>query len=321
MTPRRRSAIVGVVVLVACSAWAVAAQPVTNDIVVRSSIDRTALFVGDRATFAVELTCKAGVEILADDLSRDKLKLEGLEVVDGTTDRRSGPDGGTIYTFRFVVTTYRIDAPVLRIAPLTVRYAVRRAGQRLEDAAPAGEEQVPGVVLALRSVLPDEPDLAGIRADKAPDARAPRFTALQAIGIGLIIVSIVPALAAMAPLARRVRQPRVRRSAKVVRQEERASLSTVRGMDVDTPDRRREVFTRLEALVRQHLTDTYGVAGAGLTPSEVPGALATTRATVAADVVQTVLTTCELARYAPWDAMPSADVCRQTIEHVEQIVA
>src|SRR5262249_6349652 len=167
------------------------------DVGIRTSIDRTALFVGDRATYTVELTCRRGVEVLADDLSRDKLKLEGLEVVDAGTDRQSGSAGTTVYTSRFVVTTYRLDAPALRIAPLTVRYAVRRQGQRPEDATPAGDVQVAGITLALRSVLPDEQEPTGIRSDKPAHARPARLAALQPIGLGLVIVSIVPALAAI----------------------------------------------------------------------------------------------------------------------------
>lgn len=324
MIRRRPVAPLVLLMLVGGGRGAALGQPPRQDVTVRTSIDRTALFVGDQATFTVELTSKRGTEVLADDLSRDKLKLEGLEIVDTTTNRHSGPDGSTIDTFRYVVASYHIDAPALRIAPLTVRYAVRRAGQRLEDAAPAGEVQVPGATLAFRSVLPEEADVAGVRSDKPPHARRARFSALQTIGIGLVIVSIVPALAAIAALARRGRQagrPVLRRSARAVRQEERQSLETLRDMPVDSVDRRREAFTRIEGLVREHLEQVCGVAGASLTPQEVPAALAASRTNVPVELVASVLTTCELARYAPPHLAPSADECRQTIEHLQQIVS
>ena len=146
-----------------------------QDVTVRNSLDRTAMFVGDRAAYTIEITCKRGVDVLADDVSRDKLKLGGLEVVGGDTSRRTAADDSTVYTLRYVLTTYRVDAPALTIGPLSVRYAVTRAGQRLEEAAPAGEVKVPGATLAFRSALPDEPDLSGIRSDKQPDARPMRF--------------------------------------------------------------------------------------------------------------------------------------------------
>jgi len=298
-----------------------AAQPPQGDVTVRTSLDRTAMWVADRVTYTIEITCKRGVDLLADDLSRDKLKTEGLEVVGGETARRSAPDDTTIYQFHYVLTTYRIDVPTLSIAPLTVRYAIKRAGQRLEDAAPAGEVQVPGATIAFRSVLPDDRDLSGIRSETPPHARPMRFAALQPIGIGLIIVSIVPALLAIAALVRRTRRPRVRRSARVVRHQERASLADVRGMDVDTVEGRRQVFTELDALVRAHLCEVCRIPGASLTPQEVPFALATTSTKVPAELVASVLATCELARYAPPHAIPSAEECRQAVDQVEHVIA
>ena len=91
-------------------------------------------------------------------------------------------------------------------------------------------------------------------------------------------------------------------------------------MDVDTVEGRREVFTGLDALVREHLSEVCGVPGARLTPHEVPFALATTRTKVPAELIASVLATCELARYAPPHAIPSAEECRDTVEKVEEIV-
>ena len=261
------------------------------------------------------------MDVLADDLSRDKLKTEGLEVIDADTDRQSAADGGTIYRFRYVLTTYRTDVAAPNVAPLRVRYAVRRAGQRLEDAAPAGDVQVPGAAVAFRSVLPDGQDLQGIRSGKPPHARPARFAALQPIGIALVIVAIVPGVLAIASVVRRIRRPRGRRSARAVRHEERASLDAVRQVNVETIEGRRQVFSDLDALLRQHLRDVCGVPAAGLTPHEVPFALASNRSNVNADLIASVLETCERARYAPPHAIPSAEVCRDAVSSVEQIVA
>ena len=296
-----------------------AAEPA--DVAVRTSLDRTAMWVADRVTYTVDITCKRGVDVLADDLSRDKLKTEGLEVIDSETDRRAGSDNTTVYQVRYVLTTYRTDVPTLTIAPLRVRYAVMRAGQRVEDAAPAGEVQVPGAAIAFRSVLPDDRELSGIRSEKAPHARSMWFAALQPIGIGLIIVSVVPALLAIAALVRPTRRPRVRRSARAARHQDRASIEAVRQMDVDTADRRREVFTALDAVLRGHLHEVLGIPAASLTPHEVPFALAATTTKVPAELVASVLATCELARYAPPDAMPSVDACRQAVDQVEQVIS
>ena len=91
-------------------------------------------------------------------------------------------------------------------------------------------------------------------------------------------------------------------------------------MDVDTVEGRRQVFTELDALVRDHLREVCGIPGASLTPHEVPFALATINTKVPAELVASVLATCELARYAPLHAMPSPEACRDTVEKVEEIV-
>jgi len=308
------------VAIVAATVAQGVARAVEPDVTVRTSIDRTAIWVADRLTYTIELRCRRGIEVVADDLSRDKLKTEGLEIVSSESNRQSAADGATIHRYRYELTTYRTDAQTLKVAPLTVRYAVRRAGGRVEDAAPAGEVQVPGATVALRSVLPDDPDLSGIRSDKPKTARPLRFSALQPIGIGLVIVSAVPALLAIAALVRRSRRPRVRRSPRAARQETRASLESVRTMDVHTPEARRELLSQLDTVVRDHLRDACGVSAASLTPHEVPFALAATSASVPATLVADVLATCEVARYAPTHDMPSADACRRAIEHVEEIV-
>ena len=297
-----------------------AAQTPRPDVTVRTSLDQTAIFVADRVIYTIELTCNRGVEVLADDLSRDKLKTEGLEVIDSSTDRRSAADGATVYQFHYVLTTYRIDVATMTIAPLRARYAVRRAGQRLEDAVPAGDVQVPGAAIAFRSVLPDDQDPAGIRSDKPPPARPMRFALLQLIGIGLVLVAIVPGLLAIAALVRRIRRPRVRRSARAVRHKEHTSLEAVRQMSVDSVEGRREVFTELDALVRAHLREVCGVPGASLTPREVPLALAVAGADVPGDLVASVLEACELARYGPPHAMPSAAACRDAVRGAETII-
>ena len=304
--------------LPAFAAAAAAGQTRQSDVAVRTSIDRTALFAGDRVTYTIELTCAPGVEVLGDDLSRDKLKLEGLEAIESESQRQPGPDGAT-FRFRYMLTTYRVDAPSLRIAPITVRYALLRAGQRIEEAAPAGEIQVPGAALAFRSVLADD-EPADIRSGMPPDPPPARYALVRSIGIGLVIVSIVPVAIAGAAVVRRTRRPRAR-SMRAVRHDSRLALDAVQTMAIDTSERRREVFTRLDAIVRQHLCDACGVPGHSLTPPEIPRALAANGRHPPAELVASVLATCEQARYAPAHAMPSADACRQAIQQVEQVIA
>jgi len=266
------------------AAQSLAAAP-PSDVDVRTSLDKTAIWVADRVTYAVTITCAKGVDILADDLSRDKLHVEGLEILGSDSDRTTGRDDRTIYTFRYHLTSYRVDLPDLKIAPLTVRYYVKRPGQRIGDAAPAGEAQVPGAVVAFRSALPDGQETYAVRDGRGARARRLRYAWLQPIGLALVLISIVPAAVAV--------------------------IGTVR---------RRDAYSRLSALVRDHVRSATGVDAAALTPPEIEAAVARRGGRVPMEVVSSVLAACDQARYALPDALPSSEACRAAIEQAAQVI-
>lgn len=297
-----------------------AAAAAVGDVEVRTSLDRTAVWVADRVTFTITLACRKGVDILADDLSKDKLRVEGLEIVASDSERSTDLDDRTTYAFHYALTTYRADMPELQIAPLTVRYYVKRPGLRVEDAAPAGEVTVPRTVIALRSVLPDGQETYEVRDRRTARPRRMRYAVLQPVGIGLVLVAIVPAVLGVVAAVRRRRPRRTRRSARDVRREERASLEAVRALDISTPAGCRDAYARLNTLVRDHLQQVAGISAPGLTPSEIATALSSRGARLPVELVTSVLFACDDARYAPPDAAPSTDACRQTIEQSEQVL-
>ena len=57
-----------------------------------ATVDRPAMWVGDRITYTVTVTCPRGVDIVIDDLGRDKLKLTGLDVVGADSSRHEDVD-------------------------------------------------------------------------------------------------------------------------------------------------------------------------------------------------------------------------------------
>jgi hypothetical protein len=287
---------------------------------VRTSIDRTAMWVGDRVRFTIEIECPRSVDVLDDDLSKDKLRLEGLDVISGDSERIDGPGETTTRRFTYQLTTYRVDVPALRIAPLSVRYYIRRPGQRLEDAAPAGDLQIPGVSIAVRSTLPEAQEYT-VRDARTALARPRRFALAQPVGLALAIVSFAPAVFwALAAMDRRRHRP-AHRSVRKVRSDERASLEAARTLDLTSEAARREAYTKVDLLVRGHLHDLCGVAGASLTPAEVEPALQGRGARIDADRVAALLAECERARYAPPHAVPSAHACRNAMEQAQQLLA
>jgi len=205
---------------------------------------------------------------------------------------------------------------------LTLRYYVKRAGQRILDAAPAGEVQVPSAALAFRSALPDGQESYAIRDGRGIRPRAPTYRALQAVGLGLVLITIVPASVAVATAVRERRPGEKPRSLRQVRRDERASLEALQALDISTPALRREAYSRLNALLRDHVRDAAGFDAATLTPEEIDAALARADQAggVAAASITAVLAACDQARYAPPDALPSADACRSTIEQAAQVI-
>jgi hypothetical protein len=105
-----------------------------------------------------------------------------------------------------------------------------------------------------------------------------------------------------------------------VRHDERASLEALQALDLSTPDGRREAFSRLNALVRDHVHHAAGVDTAGRTPAEINAALAGHDGRVPVETVTSVLDACDHARYAPPDAAPSAEACRRAIEQGEEVL-
>lgn len=286
---------------------------------IRTAVNRTAVWVGDRFRFTIDIDCPRDVDVLDEDLSKDKLKLEGLDIVSSDSSRIDGPGGTATRRFTYELTAYRVDVPALRIAPLSVRYSVRRPGQRLADAAPAGEVLIPGAAIAFRSTLP-EAQADNVR-DSRPALSRPRTFALaRPVGLALVIVSFAPAAFwAIGAVARRRHRP-AHRSVRQVRSDERASLQAARELDLSFADARREAYTRIDALIREHLRDVCGVPGASLTPGEVQPALAGRDSRIDAARVAALLTACERARYAPPHALPSAEACRDSIAEAEQLL-
>ena len=132
-------------------------------VAVRSSVDRSAIWIGDRFSFIVDVDCSHGTDILTDDLSRDRLQLDELDILGVEETREDRGDGRTVYRFTYRLTTYSFEPAAKRIGEMRLRYYVRRPGQRPEDIVPAGEVIVPGAMVVVRSLLPDDMNTARYR--------------------------------------------------------------------------------------------------------------------------------------------------------------
>jgi hypothetical protein len=277
----------------------------SDQVQVRAWLDQTALWPGDRVRYALEITCAPGIDVLADDLSGDKLALSGLELLSSERERRVSGDGVTTYRVRHELTAYELGTPLL-IQEQVLRYFVRRPGQRVEDAAPAGEARVPGVSLALRSTLPDELAEARLRDETGPAPLPALLTWGRLLGLALVLLCGLPVALWAIPLLRRAWARRSARGPGVASADLRAELEELEGVDAASESARRLGYEKLDALLRRRLGDVGGVDASALTAAEV-GARLADRPDRIPDALAAVLEECERARYAPAEALPSAE--------------
>ena len=288
---------------------------------VTASVDRTAVWVADRVTYTIRIVCEPGVDVLLDDLAKEKLRATGLDVVGSDASDATDADGRTTHELRYVLTTYHVDTPALSIEPMSVRYYARRPGQRLQDVAPAGEVQVPGAAIAFRSTLPENQQTYALRDNRPPAARQ-RFAArAQQFGLALVVLSLAPAaFVGSATWRRRTAGRPVRRSARRARQDQRAAMERLRALDVSSDTARRAAYDEISAAVRGHLAAQARLPAAALTAAEIDAALAASHSRVPRETVATLLTSCDEARYAPPEQVPSAEACRDALTTAEQVL-
>lgn len=290
---------------------------------VRTRVDRPAMWIGDHLTFTIDLTCAAGTDILVEDLASDKIQLEGLEMAGSTTTRTTTPNGSTRYQFDYEVSGYRVNVPLVRIVPPSVRYYASRAGQRPADAAPLGSVQPPPVNISLRSLLPDDPSTAVIRDGRAVAPRANLYGAMMPLGLGAVLASLTPLLILVFPILKRYgthRRARARQSQRQVRESLHDVLTKMRSQDPATVEATREAFGRLELLVRAYLQETFGAPSQSLTAEEIPEALGSRLGPAATDSLVDFLRLCEVERYAP-DTRPDSAAWRDAILTAERLLA
>lgn len=299
-----------------------AGAPPPGDVEVKTSLSRTALWPGDRVLYTLEIACAPNVDVVTDDLLPEKLSLSGLEVVSSDRQRSEGAGGSVTYVVRHQLASYDVAAPKLGIGEQGVRYYVRRARQRLEDAAPAGEVRVPGSALALRSTLPDELTRLATRDGRGSEPLPAALAYARPVGLALVLLSAAPVALWAFGVARRARATRSR-SQKRQRQSSsstRSALEALRDADVQDAAARRDAFSRLDALLRQHLAVAADLPARALTAAEITARLRANGKALPADSIGALLLDCERARYGPPGRLPPAERFRSGVAVVEGLL-
>jgi hypothetical protein len=296
--------------------------PAAVPLQVRSGVDRTALWVGDRVTYWVDLVCAPNVDILLDDVSKEKLRLTGLELVSSDATAKTDETGRTVQHLRYVLTTYRVDGPSLGVEALTVRYYARRPGQRLQDTAPAGEVLIPGAVIAFRSTLPETQGTFAIRDARSAEARPWLFAHTQQLGVAALVLLLAPAALVVGGAIRRRAQARgAKRSRRYAKLDHRARIERLKSLDVATEEERRRAYDEIATAVREHVASHAHVPATAMTAAEVGDALSRAGGRLPSESITALIAACDAARYGPPDAVPAPDACRDALTTAEQLLA
>jgi hypothetical protein len=318
-----RGWIVALLCLLATSVSAQPPQPAVSraakppaPVQVRTSVSRTAVWVGDPITYTVELTCPPKIDILTDDLAAERLPLTGLELLGSEPERDASNPERLIHRVRYRLAAYEPEAASIGVGAIPVRYYVQEAGKKADDVVPAGEVKVPPLVLSLRSTIA-EGTTAELRDDRSMRPLPGWVHFARPVGIGLVVLAAAPVALWAAGLIQRARlrarsggPPRQSRSQRV------AALKEIQGLDVSSPEALRHAYGRLDEWIRSNLQQSTGVAALALTPAEIGAAVTRPRRALQMDQVQRVLLECERAKYSP-DA-PSADNWQTILLEAEQ---
>lgn len=306
-----RLATLAVAPLVVAVATAAADPPVTA----RVSVDRTAIWVGDRVHYVVDVVCQPGVDIVAADIAADRLELTGLEIVSTQVDRQVDERGAVRYRADHLLTTYAFDATPA-IGPLALRYRVSQVGA--PDAAPS-EVKVPGVSLALRSTLPEELNQARLRDDGAIRPLPALLRLAGPLGLGLLALSALPVLFRAAHVLRRLDARLRSAKPKVAGVDLGQELAALRAIDGQSETERRLGYGRLDVLLRRRVSELCGIEAQALTATEIGRSEQAHSGRLPHGLTE-VLEECELARYGRSTSLPSAARFSAGVEAASELV-
>jgi len=286
---------------------------------IHASLDRTATWVGDPVTYTVEVVCSPGYDIIEDDLTRDRLPVEGLEIRAADITRQARNDGTVLHRARFQLASYSPERESLHIGPMTIRYYQRPADGRNANRFPVGSVEVPAKDIALRSTLPESEGTA-IRTNPSPMLLPRTLHLLYVLGLVLAALPLVTGIAvAIARRRASVQAPQGPTAPPPT--DYRTALDEIRRVqDGGDPEAVRQAFGRLDHLLRKFLA-AAGIDTASLTPDEIESQAGKagdmTRQRAAAGVFRE----CERARYSGPNRPPSRDQLARALNETEALVS
>jgi hypothetical protein len=284
-------------VLAAGRIEASAQAPAQVPVQVHPSLSRTAMWIGDRAVYTLDVECTGNFDIVEDDLASARLRVDGGEIV-GFESASDDRNGGRHRRISYTITSYSVDASEVRIAAMPVRYYARQTGVDSTRLAPAGSVTVPAAVIGIRSSLPSTGVLPAPRVPASVQPSPSYLRYAQWIGLALIALVIVPVAIASADLGRHAAGVRVWWQGRRQRRAHVLSLDGLKGASPGSGAELVDAYARLDEVVRDYLAAATGTPARALTPQELRAALERSAPALPHADIESLLVRCEDARYA-----------------------
>jgi hypothetical protein len=267
---------------------------------IRASVSRTAVWVGDRVVYTVDLRCAPTVDILADDLLKERLRVTGGELLSAEPERIE--DGERLrYRVRYTLVTFQVGAPAITVDGVSVRYYARG---RVGGAAPAGEVTIPALKVAVGSTVPESDAAIALRTPEDVRPSPVRLRLARPVGLALVLIGIVPTAIVGLGLVRRARDLGTALRARRRRTSQRGSFQQISELQPASDAERLDAYGQLDRFVRDHLSFTTGIAAHSLTPAGVRRVLDEQAPHLPSHEIEALLEACERARYAPEPPSP-----------------
>ncbi len=286
------------VALLALGAAAPIHRPKEAKIALSTQLDRTAIWVGDTFHYTVKAVHDPAIEIVVDNLKKEKLNLVPFVVREIALRQGSFGANKKVTEINFLLTTYESGQVELKIPSFPLYYFTRTAGAHTSTESAAESVAVPVTKIGLRSTLTsDNPRLRDSR--EIWQVTRQRWLIPLALGLaGLLWLTL--------QLGRRLwasthkEKPVIRRLSRRARQRMmRDFLRQAQTIGKDSPSEQQRYYAEVSQFLRRYLSESLEIDGAGLTAHEIETVLNSRGQNGLGAPVKRILERCEQVLYSP----------------------
>jgi hypothetical protein len=281
------------------------------------SVDRTALYPGDRLNYLIRVEHSSSIEFVQDHVRKDQLSLEPFEVLGVSTAAGDLPNGRKFFDVKLLLTTYDAGHPDVAVPSFNLFYFKREQGTN-KDTTAAETLAVPPFKIGLRSTLTDPP--GNIR-DSKPVLPVSQIEWILPgiLGVGGLVAVLI--YASWVGLAwARSGFWRHKTSESVRKKSTRDSFDEIRQAPLDTLENVDSFYARASAILRGLAAKQLGDCR-GMTAREMQAALEKSgRGEDHAMALGDLMEECDLVRYSPHGAERARDRHSEFLRKFEAIV-